>query len=122
MYCDSSRNIKTDYRNSVFTGTNGNNFQFSTATGASRDYSGYINKIMGTNTTGFVKDYNNNTDGNTSTYFADVGKVSFGYFGSCGGHWSLGADAGAFYLALSRSASVAFSFVGARLIYKHAGQ
>ena len=122
MYCDSSRNIKTDYRNSVFTGTNGNNFQFSTATGASRDYSGYINKIMGTNTTGFVKDYNNNTDGNTSTYFADNGGVISGYFGGCGGLWDDGAYAGAFYLGLGYSASDASSNIGARLIYKHAGQ
>ena len=122
MYCDSSRNIKTDYRNSVFTGTNGNNFQFSTATGASRDYSGYINKIMGTNTTGFVKDYNNNTDGNTSTYFADYCWVFSSFFGSCGGDWTDGADAGAFYLVLGSSASDASSNLGARLIYKHAGQ
>ena len=122
IYCDSSRNIKTDYRNSVFTGTDGNNFQFSTATGASRNYFGYINKIMGTNTTGFVKDYNNNTDGNTSTYFADYGWVSSGCFGCCGGYWADGANAGAFYLFLSRSASSAYSAIGARLIYKHAGQ
>ena len=119
IYCDSSRNIKTDYRNSVFTGTDGNNFQFSTATGASKNYSGYINKIMGTNTTGFVKDYNNNTDGNTSTYFADYGGVYSGSFGGCGGSWYLGAYAGAFFLSLDYSASVAYSIVGARLLYKH---
>lgn len=122
IYCDSSRNIKTDYRNSVFTGTDGNNFQFSTATGASRNYYGYINKIMGTNTTGFVKNYNNNTDGDESTYFADYGGVSSGCFGGCGGSWIYGADAGAFYLDLDYSASDAYSDVGARLIYKHAGQ
>ena len=121
VYCDGSRNIKTDYRNSVFTGTNGNNFQFSTATGTSQNYSGYINKIMGTNTTGFVKDYNNNTDGDESTYFADYGGVYFGSFSSCGGCWFDGAYAGAFYLDLSYSASYADSYVGARLIYKHAG-
>lgn len=122
IYCDSSRNIKTDYRNSVFTGTNGDNFQFSTATGASSNYSGYINKIMGTNTTGFVKDYNNNTDGSDSTYFADYSGVYSSGFGYCGGYWILGASAGTFYLYLSGSASDAYSDVGARLIYKHAGQ
>ena len=121
VYCDGSRNIKTDYRNSVFTGTNGNNFQFSTATGTSQNYSGYINKIMGTNTTGFVKDYNNNTDGDESTYFADYGRVYFGSFGGCGGYWNVGANAGAFCLSLGDSASIAGSTIGARLIYKHAG-
>ena len=122
IYCDSSRNIKTDYRNSAFTGINGNNFQFSTATGASRNYTGYINKIMGTNTTGFVKDYNNNTNGSSSTYFADYGGVNSGGFGYCGGNWNIGAYAGAFFLYLNYSASSAYSNVGARLMYKHAGQ
>ena len=122
IYCDDNYNIKTDYRNSAFTGINGNNFQFSTATGASRNYYGYINKIMGTNTTGFVKDYNNNTDGSESTYFADYGQVYSGSFGYCGGYWGIGARAGAFYLNLSVSASDAYSSIGARLIYKHAGQ
>lgn len=119
VYCDGSRNIKTDYKNSVFIGTDGNNFQFSTATGASSNYSGYINKIMGTNTTGFVKDYNNNTDGDESTYFADSGRVSSGGFGFCGGSWANGADAGAFFLSLYHSASSAYSGIGARLLYKH---
>lgn len=119
IYCDGSRNIKTDYRNSIFTGTNGNNFQFSTATGASRNYSGYINKIMGTNTSGFTKDYNNNTDGTSSTYFADYGGVGPGCFGSCGGGWSNGANAGAFCLGLSWGASAAGSVIGSRLVYKH---
>ena len=122
VYCDSNYNILTDYRNSVFTGTDGNDFQFSTATGASRNYYGYINKIMGTNTSGFVKDYNNNTDGDSSTQFADGGGVYSGFFGLCGGYWDSGAYAGAFCLDLSLSASDAASYVGARLIYKHAGQ
>ena len=121
IYCDSNRSIKTDYRNSVFTGTDGNNFQFSTATGASRNYSGYINKIIGTNISGFTKAYNNNTDGTDSTYFADYGEVFSGFFSFCGGHWNYGANAGAFFLSLNYSASFAYSAIGARLIYKHAG-
>lgn len=76
---------------------------------------------MGTNTTGFVKDYNNNTSGNESTYFSDFGDVCSGYFGGCGGYWSRGADAGAFCLYLDSSASDSVSSLGARLIYKHVG-
>lgn len=121
IYLDSNFNIKTDYKNSVFIGTDGNNFQFSTATGASRNYYGYINKIIGTNTTGFVKDYNNNTDGSESTYFSDIGWVNSGRFGYCGGDWDYGAYAGAFYLSLYDSASSSYSNVGARLMYKHVG-
>lgn len=118
IYSDSSRNILTDYRNSQFTG-DGHDFQFSTPTGATSNYSGYINKIMGTNTSGFVKDYNNNTDGTSSTYFADYGDVVAGGFaGYAGGRWSDGSGAGAFKLGLSASASGSSSSLGARLMYK----
>lgn len=119
VHCDSSGNIKTDYRNSMFTGTNGNNFQFSTATGASSNYSGSINKIMGTNTSGFVKAYNNNTSGSSSTYFADECQVYPYSLGYCGGYWDDGANAGAFYLYLGDSASSSYSSIGSRLFYKH---
>lgn len=119
VYCDSSWNILTDYRNSQFTGSD-HNFQFSTPTGATRNYSGYINKIVGTNTSGFIKDYNNNTDGTSSTYFADHGNANSSRFaGYAGGCWLDGSDAGAFRLALSRSASYSDSYLGARLMYKH---
>lgn len=118
IYSDSSRNILTDYRNSQFTG-DGHDFQFSTPTGATSNYSGYINKIMGTNTSGFVKDYNNNTDGTSSTYFADGGAVGAGRFaGYAGGNWDGGSSAGAFGLYLSYSASASDSSLGARLMYK----
>lgn len=119
IYSDTS-NLLTDYRNSQMTGS-GHSFQFSTPKGTSSSYSGYINKIMGTNTSGFTKDYNNNTDGTSSTYFADYGQVIPGYFGGCGGGWGGGADAGAFYLGLRWYASDADSSVGARLVYKHLG-
>lgn len=121
VYCDSSWNILTDYRNSQFTRSD-HNFQFSTPTGATRNYYGYINKIMGTNTSGFIKDYNNNTDGTSSTYFADYGCVFSGRFaGFAGGYWSDGSNAGAFRLDLSYSASDSGSLLGARLMYKKVG-
>lgn len=118
VYCDSSRNILTDYRNSQFTG-DGHDFQFSTPTGATSNYYGYIDKIMGTNTSGFIKAYNNNTDGTSSTYFADNGGVYSSYFGQCGSLWNYGAGAGAFYLYLHFSAQYSYSTAGARLLYKH---
>lgn len=119
IYSDTS-DLLTDYRNSQMTGS-GHDFQFSTPKGTSSRYSGYINKIMGTNISGFTKDYNNNTDGTNSTYFADYGWVSPGYFGYCGCGWSSGARAGAFCLYLNYSASDSDSSIGARLVYKHLG-
>lgn len=119
VYCDDSYNILTDYRNSQFTGSD-HDFQFSTPTGATRDYYGYINKIIGTNTSGFVKDYNNNTDGINSTYFADDALVYSGSFGGfAGGNWDSGGHAGIFRLNVACSASTtSYPYLGARLMYK----
>ena len=117
IYSDSNCNILTDYRNSQFTGS-GHNFQFNAGQGVDNDF-GYISKVLGNNIGGFVP---TNIDGSTTTYFADDGGVYSGSFSSCGSYWSVGAYAGAFCLGLDCSASYAGSYVGARLIYKHAGQ
>ena len=117
IYSDSNCNILTDYKNSQFTGS-GHNFQFNAGQGVDNDF-GYISKVLGNNIGGFVL---TNIDGSTTTYFADDGRVYSGSFGRCGGSWADGADAGAFCLYLRSSASFANSYVGARLIYKHAGQ
>lgn len=117
LYSDSSYNVKTDYRNSVFTGgSNDNNFQFSTKGNSSNIY-GNISKIQGTNTTGFViksKKGNYNTN-----YYCDYGDLDSGYFGISGGRWSDGSRAGVFLLDVSYSASGSFSSIGARLMFKH---
>ena len=118
VYSDSSHNILTDYRNSQFTG-DGHDFQFSTSSGATGSYGGYINKIMGTNTSGFTKDYNNGTSGTESICFSDYGVISPDCFGYCGGSRDFGASAGAFYLLLGDFASGSSPDVGSRLMYKH---
>lgn len=117
LYYDSSKNIKTDYRNSVFTGSDGNNYQFSTSSGLTSGMQGYITQIQGTNETGFVSRVT--SGGSTSTYYCDYDYLyadSFAYFG---GNWASGDNAGAFRLDVSYSASDAFSNLGARLQYKH---
>ena len=120
VYSDTS-NLLTDYRNSQMI-NDGYNFQFNTPKGTSSPYSGYIDKIMGTNTSGFIKDYNNNTDGTDSTYFSDssdVGPGVPGGFNCCGGYWRSGSATGAFYSSLIYAASDSMSDLGARLMYKH---
>ena len=119
VYCDSS-NLLTDYRNSQMI-NDGHDFQFSTAKGISDFYDGYIDKIIGTNTSGFTKDYNNGSNnGRDSTYFADYGHVDSGGFASyAGGSWANASQAGAFQLYLSYPASYSISDLGARLMYKH---
>ena len=113
IYYDSNFNIiKTDYRNSQFTGT-GHDFQFNA--GQIVDGEGYISKILGNNIGGFVPVAFN---GSNSTYFADKSTVYPGFFLYCGGSWDSGANAGAF-LYNYRSALDHGTYIGARLLYKH---
>lgn len=107
----------TDYRNSQMI-NDGHDFQF-VAPKDNVSYFGYIDKIMGYNTNGFTKNYNNDSNGTSSTYFADYGRVGSGCFGDCGGYWNDGSPAGAFCLDLSYDASYASSDLGTRLMYKH---
>ena len=69
IYSDTS-DLLTDYRNSQMI-NDGHDFQFSTPKG-NAGYSGYIDKIMGTNTSGFTKDYNNGSNGTDSTFLRIV--------------------------------------------------
>ena len=119
IYSDSSRNIRTDYRNSVFTSNDGNNFQFSTSSGLSSNTYGNISKIQGTNETGFLLKATNKNS-NYNTYYSDNGNLSAGYFASYGGgNWNDGSIAGAFQLNVSYTASYSSSSLGSRLMYKH---
>lgn len=117
LYCDSSYNIKTDYRNSVFTGSDGNNFQFSTPSGLTSNISRYIMQIQGTNESGFIS--RKISGGSTSTYYCDYTVLfasSFSYFGS---NWDDGDIAGAFQLIMDSSASYMNSYLGSRIQLKH---
>lgn len=117
LYCDSSYNIKTDYRNSVFTGSDGNNFQFSTPSGLTSNISRYIIQIQGTNESGFIS--RKISGGSTSTYYCDYTVLfasSFSYFGS---NWDDGDIAGAFQLIMDSSASYMNSYLGSRIQLKH---
>lgn len=114
LYVDSNYNIKTDYNN--FTGTNGNHFRYSQPSGIRSDAYGYMSKTQGTNNTGFAL---KSTGGSETTYYADYAYLYSGFFGRFGGAWSSGADAGAFQLDVSYTASGSSSYLGCRVVYKH---
>lgn len=120
VYCDSSWDILTDYRNTQFTESN-HNFQFSEPSSISSSQGGYIKAILGTNNTGFIRKGAEN--GASSTYFSDNGYIdsgqSVGYAGYAGGSWRNGVNAGAFCLSLIYSAADSYSSLGSRLMYKH---
>ena len=114
LYCDSSYNIITGYKNmaNVVSGIG----QYSISSGISSNISGYITKIQGTNNGGFISKV---CSGSSTTYWADG---TYLYSGCCvyfGGSWSGGASAGAFRLYVDSSASISNSYVAARLLLKH---
>lgn len=118
LYCDGNFNIKTDYKNSVFTDETGDNFQFSTPTTGFVD-SFNITSILGTNTSGFVA---KSTDSNFTyyDYFSDYSYIPMsGFACQAGGSYSDYSDAGAFRLVIGAPVSYYNPTSGARLMYKH---
>ena len=113
IYCDSSRAIKTTYKNF---NDNGSNYLYSKASGVSSNISNYLSDIQGTNEGGFVA---KKVDGSSSTYYSDYASLAAGGCAWFGGRWNYDAAAGAFLLDVSYAASGSVSGLGARLLYKH---
>ena len=113
-----SNSIKTDYRNSVFTDSDGNNFQFNTSCDIPDKYYYNIQKILGTNNSGFVM--KTGTDSNRGhNYYCDLCRLNSNYFSLSGSSWNGGSNAGVFLLNVYYGASEIGSSIGARLMYKH---
>ena len=55
--------------------------------------------------------------GSASTYFCDSGGLNSGRVLGFGGRWNDGSHCGPFYLIASSTASNAYAYVGARLMY-----
>ena len=112
--------IKTDYRNSVFTGIDGSAFQFTSTNYLNNpSFYGTIKKIHGTNTTGFTpKTY---ASSNNTTYYCDEGD-GFKSFCSFGGGVGTSPNSiqGIFAIKGNKENIDYSSYkVGARLMYKH---
>lgn len=74
---------------------------------------GYLKDIVGNNELAFTPHI---ISGSSSTYYSDYGHLRSGFLHAFGGSWARGADAGAFYLVVSSSASAAGPLFGARLL------
>ena len=117
LYYDSSNyNIKTDYRNSAFTGDDGNNFQFETKSSTINSPFGYIREIEGTNTSGFVI---KSDKGKNANYYCDYSRLDSSGFCFSGGWYIHNSLAGIFLLYVNGDSSASTIGVGARLMYKH---
>ena len=84
------------------------------ASGVSSDISNYLSKVQGSTDGGFVA---KEVSGSDSTYFCDYANLSASRVACFGGDWSNGANAGAFDLLVSSSASYANAHIGSRLMY-----
>ena len=110
LYSDSNRNILTAFKDFNDTGSG----YTSRGQGASSNLSGYMSKPQGTTESGFVA---KETNGSTTTYFADSATLYASYLPCFGGDWNDGDHAGAFRLIVYYSASDSSSYVGGRLMY-----
>jgi len=113
IYCDSSYNIKTAFKDFSDTGTN---YAYSKAGGITSNIGNYMSDIQGTNQGGFVAKA---VSGSATTYYADYAALCAGYCAFFGGGWNGGGGAGPFRFVVSYAASYSDSYLGARLMYKH---
>ena len=84
------------------------------ASGVSSDIGNYLSKVQGSTDGGFVA---KEVSGSDSTYFCDYANLYASRVAYFGGSWASGANAGAFFLLVSSSASDADSDIGSRLMY-----
>ena len=110
LYSDSNRNILTAFKDFNDTGSG----YTSRGQGASSNLSGYMSKPQGTTESGFVA---KETNGSTTTYFADYAYLYASGLPCFGGNWNDGDYAGAFRLNVNYSASNSGSNLGGRLMY-----
>lgn len=114
VYCDSSYNIKTTYKDF---NDEGSGYPYSKYIGRDSNISGFMSDIQGTNEGGFII---SSTGGSGTTYYADVNGIGAGYVLIFGGLYDTNPPeaAGAFFTQYTSPTDTAIS-TGARLIYKH---
>ena len=108
-FYDSNRNMLIGKGNFNDTGSGYDNFGQATPS----DVSGYIDKVQGTNNTGFIPA---STGGSATTYFCDSGYLYGGRLPTFGGSSNNGDHSGGFSL-YSHTASNANANIGGRLFY-----
>lgn len=82
--------------------------------GATSDIGGYINKIQGSTTTGFMA---KEVSGGSTTYYCDYANLYASRVAYFGGYWASGSYAGAFQLHVYNSVTSAYSYVASRLMF-----
>lgn len=88
-------------------------WEYNVSSGVTAAITGYISKVQGTNSGGFVVQQES---GSASTYFTDAGNLADG-FPVVGGGWGDGGNAGVFYCYVYYSASHSSEYFGSRLMY-----
>lgn len=113
IFCDSSRNIKTAFKNFK---DDGSGYPFSKSSGLSSNLGDWMKTIQGTNEGGFTIKAGG---ASATTGWADDAYLYAGYCAHFGGYWTYGVGAGPFRFYVYSAASSSSSHLGARLMYKH---
>ena len=116
IYCNGNRQVYVADGNFNDTGsgyTDAGTQSFSSNVG------GYLRYPNGTNLAGFTN--GKQTYGTDSTFFCDSAYVYASRLAGFGGNWDA-ASAGVFQLGVYRSASDAYAYYGARLMYMHVAE
>lgn len=89
-------------------------WEYNVSSGVTRDVSGYITKVQGTNDGGFIISA---SGGSSSMYFSDRGGLDSGDFPIVGGCWNDSDRAGVFLCYVSYSVSHSSPNIGSRLMF-----
>lgn len=116
IYCDFSYNILTYYKNLSNTDNGGSGYADKVPSEINSNFFNYPINIQGTNSGGFIA---KDGGGSSSTYWPDDSSLYSGYCCRFGGAWGYGADAGAFCVLVSYSASDSCSSLSVRSVFKH---
>lgn len=114
IFSDASRNILTATSNFNDTGSGYTNRGSS---GFTSDTGGWMQEPIGTTEAGFVPQ-GGKVSGSETTYFCDYTYVYASQLAGFGGNRADGSDAGAFHLIVNSSASRAYAYIAARLMFR----
>ena len=113
LYSNSNRNLLTTTDN-FSVDTSASAWEYNVSSDVTSNIEGFMKESQGTNNGGFVLKVAN---GSSATYYSDYALLYASSFPFVGGHWNSGNFAGVFYCSVINYASIAYVYLGSRLMY-----
>lgn len=113
LYSNSNRNLLTTTDN-FSVDTSASAWEYNVSSDVTSNIEGFMKESQGANNGGFVLKVAN---GSSATYYSDYALLYASSFPFVGGHWNSGNFAGVFYCSVINSASIAYVYLGSRLMY-----